>query len=116
MRDLTVTEAAKMVGVSRARVYQRITGQAGGWDPGRPMPVILVPCTSRGARNGRQMRIDFDLALEWRQERLTAGLPVGPIPDADPEDAVPPPPVKPPKTAEPASPVVPIGMPSVRIF
>ncbi len=116
MRDLTVTEAAKMVGVSRARVYQRITGQAGGWDPGRPLPAILVRSTSRGARNGRQMRVDFHLAMEWRQERLAAGLSVGPIPASDPEDAVPAPPPMPAKMTEPTEPVVTIGLPVVSPF
>jgi hypothetical protein len=116
MRDMTVTEAAKMIGVSRARVYQRITGQAGTWDPGRPLPAILVRSTSRGARNGRQMRVDFSLALEWRQERLAAGLEVGPIPAADPEDAVPAPPTMPAKTDEFEMPAMTIGLPTVTIF
>jgi hypothetical protein len=113
---MTVTEAAKMIGVSRARVYQRITGQAGTWDPGRPLPAILVRSTSRGARNGRQMRIDFALALEWRQERLTAGLEVGPIPAADPEDAVPAPPVMPSKHDAMDEPTVTIGLPTLTPF
>lgn len=78
--EITVTEAAKLIGVSRARVYQRITGDAGGWDAGRPLEAMPRPSTGRGHRNGRTLKIALDVALAWRDERQAAGLDVGPIP------------------------------------
>lgn len=78
--EITVTEAAKIIGVSRARVYQRITGDAGSWDAGRPLPATVRPSTGRGHRNGQTLRIALDVALAWREERQTAGLDVGEIP------------------------------------
>lgn len=114
MRDLTVTEAAAMIGVSRARVYQRITGQAGTWAAGKPLPAILVRSTSRGSKNGRQMRVAFDLAMQWRQERLAAGLAVGPVPAMETGDDIPAPPAKPSRVTE--EPAIPIGMPTVSPF
>ena len=51
-RDLTVTEAARIVGVSRARVYQRISGLAGGWVAGKPLDATPKRSSNRGARDG----------------------------------------------------------------
>ena len=78
--ELSVTAAAKIIGVSRARVYQRITGDAGGWDAGRQLPAEVRASTSRGHRGGKLYRIALDVALAWREERLAAGLEVGEVP------------------------------------
>lgn len=105
--ELSVAQAAKLIGVSRARIYQRITGDAGGWDAGRPLEATPRPSTGRGHRNGRTLKIALDVALAWREERQAAGLEVGPVP---PEylDALPAP--KP-----PAMPRI-VGMPNLSPF
>ena len=69
-RDLSVIETAALVGVSRARVYQRITGFP-DQGAGRPLAVVL--------QGGRQ-RIPIAEAMRWRQERLAASFAVGPWP------------------------------------
>lgn len=110
--ELSVTQAAKLIGVSRARVYQRITGEAGGWDAGRPLPAASRPSEGRGTRNGRQLKIELDVALAWRAEREAAGQPVGPLPDALAEHATPTPPPVP-----PVAPIaMPVGMPNFSPF
>lgn len=77
--DLSVSEAAAYIGVTRARVYQRLTGYAGAWDAGRPLNSIVRDTGRPGTRNGRQKRIAIEDALAWRTEREQAGLPVGPV-------------------------------------
>lgn len=77
---LPVTVAAKLIGVSRARVYQRVTGASGGWSAGRPLEATATPSKGRGHRNGTQLKIALDVALAWRDERIAAGETVGEIP------------------------------------
>lgn len=101
-----ITQAARMIGVSRARMYQRITQQAGGWTPGRPFPAETGAPISAGARNGKQIRVALADVLAWRAEREAAGLPVGPIPDTLAEHIVPDPPTIPPI----------IGLPTISPF
>jgi hypothetical protein len=110
MRDtLSASETAQLVGVSRARVYQRLDG----WDlQSRAIASVAEP--SRHAYTGVARRVPVAAALAWRTERLAAGAPVGPLPDWL---AV--------RTSEPAAPVTvdapddapaPIGLPSLRPF
>lgn len=95
--EIPVTAAAKMIGVSRARVYQRITGDAGSWDAGRPLEASVRPSKSRGHRNGKMLQIALDVVLAWRAERLEAGLEVGPIPpEYQSHEPIPKPPAIPP--------------------
>lgn len=75
-----VSEAARIIGVSRARVYQRIAQPDGGWNPGRPLDAETGPPMARGARDGKQLRVKLVDVLVWRHERETAGQPVGPLP------------------------------------
>ena len=77
--DLSVAEAADFIGVSRARVYQRVTGTAGAWDAGRPLPSVLRETKRPGTKAGHQRRISIADALAWRMERETKQQPVGPI-------------------------------------
>jgi hypothetical protein len=70
-RDLSVIETATLVGVSRARVYQRITGKP-ALGAGRPLPVTV---------SGGVQRVPIIEAMNWRMDRLAEGLPVGPLPD-----------------------------------
>lgn len=74
--DLSVTEAAKLIGVSRARVYQRITGYAGHGDAGAPLSVTVQDGPTR-----KKYRVPIAIALTWRAERQANHLPVGPIPE-----------------------------------
>jgi len=111
MPDLSVAEAARLIGVSRARVYQRISGNAGSWDAGRPIEVVIRAAVSRGVKNGRQLRVDVETALTWRAEREAAGLPVGPVPPALADYVIPVPP--PPPAIIPLSAV---GLPTVTPF
>lgn len=95
--ELSVTAAAKIIGVSRARVYQRITGDAGSWDAGRRLEASARPSKSRGHRNGKMFQIALDVVLTWRAERLAAGLEVGPIPpEYQTHEPIPKPPAIPP--------------------
>lgn len=77
--DLSIAEAATFIGVSRARIYQRVTGRAGGWDAGRPLQSILRETKRPGTKAGQQRRISIADALAWRMERETKQQPVGPI-------------------------------------
>ena len=63
--DLSVAEAADFIGVSRARVYQRVTGTAGAWDAGRPLPSVLRETNRPGTKAGHQRRISIADALAW---------------------------------------------------
>lgn len=100
--DLSVTEAARLIGVTRARVYQRarLPGVDGG---GRPLASDLrtdVPLRGVGVSRGEQIRIPLADALVWRSERAAQGLPVGPLPESvTPSD-------------DPPA----VGMPSIRPF
>jgi hypothetical protein len=91
--EMSVAAAARMLGVSRQRVYQRVAG-AGAEDNkhGRPLDATVRPSEGRGTRDGVQIRIELDVVLAWREERIAAGLPVGPIPAHLWRDVVPKPP------------------------
>lgn len=92
-RHLTVPVAARIVGVSRARVYQRISGLAGGWVAGKPLEATPKKSTNRGAREGKQLTISVEDVMAWRAERMEIGAEVGPLPAelADWEVVLPPP-------------------------
>lgn len=75
---ISVALAARMVGVSTARVYQRI-------DPNGEGTRIPAITEQRATRDGRPMvprfRLDLRDVLTWRAERLAQGLDVGPVPE-----------------------------------
>jgi hypothetical protein len=103
--DLSVTEAARLIGVSRARVYQRAGATAS--TPSRPIASATrddVPLRGLAVARGRSLRIPLADALIWRAERAAQGLPVGPVPHGVAETPAP---------VEPASSV---GLPSFRPF
>jgi hypothetical protein len=77
--DLSIAEAATFIGVSRARIYQRVTGRAGQWPAGRPLQSILRETKRPGTKDGHQRRISIADALAWRMEREVKQQPVGPI-------------------------------------
>jgi hypothetical protein len=104
--DLSVTEAARLIGVSRARVYQR--ARADETTASRPIASATrddVPLRGLAVARGRSLRIPLADALIWRAERAAQGLPVGPVPHGTPVAA--------PELPEPASSV---GLPSFRPF
>jgi hypothetical protein len=111
--DLSVAETAKLVGVSRARVYQRITGYAGAGDSGRPIDALIRTTNRPGTRLGRQMRVPLEAALDWRAERQLQDLPVGPLPDWYTES---PEVLDDPRTLPPDAQPLPIGLPVFRPF
>jgi len=114
-RHLTVPEAARIVGVSRARVYQRISGLAGGWVAGKPLDATPKKSTNRGAREGKQLTISVEDVMAWRAERIEAGAEVGPLPPelAEWEVVLPPavPPIVPVTAQDKRQPDVPVGIP-----
>jgi hypothetical protein len=110
--DLSVAQAAKLVGVSRARVYQRITGYAGAGDSGRPIDALIRTTNRPGTRLGRQFRVPLEAALEWRAERELQGLAVGPLPEGVTAPVVSDDPHALPPDAQP----LPIGLPVFRPF
>ena len=73
---MPVAVAARLIGVSRARVYQRISGKAGTWTAGAPLAATIGKSGSKGARNGRQLRVSLSDALAWRAEREGKGHPI----------------------------------------
>jgi hypothetical protein len=77
--DLSIAEAATFIGVSRARIYQRVTGRAGQWPAGRPLQSIMRETKRPGTKDGQQRRISIADALAWRMEREVKQQPVGPI-------------------------------------
>ena len=90
---LTCAETARFVGVSRARVYQRVTmTHLGGSGGTRPLTHRkLAKRSQRGTdRFGRPVRvlvtIPYSVALEWRSERIARGLEVGATPRLRPEE------------------------------
>ena len=107
--DLSVTEAARLIGVSRARVYQRTGSPAA--TSSRPIASATrddVPLRGVAVARGRSLRIPLADALIWRAERAAQGLPVGPMPHAAP--SIPDAPSD--QTPEPS----PVGLPSFRPF
>lgn len=73
---LTPQEVADLVGVSKARVHQRITGE--------PPAASGAPLDAEAYRVGTQLRyrVPALVALAWRAERAAANQPVGPLTDA----------------------------------
>jgi hypothetical protein len=107
--DLSVTEAARLIGVSRARIYQRANAMHTA-KAGRHLPTETrsdVPLRGVAVSRGHQIRIPLADALIWRAERAAQGLPVGPLPHNVAEI-----PVAAPDPAEPA----PVGLPTFRPF
>ena len=92
--EMSVAAAARILGVSRQRVYQRIAVATGAADTehGRPLEATVRASGGRGTRGGHQLRVELDIVLAWRAERVDAGLPVGPIPAQYWRDVVPQPP------------------------
>lgn len=119
-RDLTVAEAARIVGVSRARVYQRISGMAGGWVAGKPLDATPKRSSNRGARDGQQLTISVEDVMAWRAERMEAGADVGELPGhlAEWEVILPPPqpPIVPLTAKEPPPAAPAVGLPIVSPF
>jgi len=111
--DLSVTEAARLIGVSRARIYQRTNALH---REGRLLPTQTrtdVPLRGVAVQRGRQIRIPLADAIIWRAERAAQGLPVGPLPHGtvviggdEPVNPAAPEPLKP----------APIGLPTFRQF
>lgn len=116
--DLSVTETAALVGVSRARVYQRITGYAGAGDAGRAIDTVIRETGRPGTRRGQQMRIPLAVALQWRTEREAAGQAVGEIPAEVQDQLVIDPPLPPSLSGGRTNGVSgePVGMPAIRPF
>lgn len=67
--DLSIAEVAAMVGVTRARVYQRIHGVTGCGEPARR--VGCLTSHKRAVTPGGRMvtRVPLQVALEWRERR-----------------------------------------------
>jgi len=106
-KDLSVAETARIVGVSRARVYQRIADYDG--DNARSLEAVTRESKRPGTRDGRQLRIPIAVALSWRAEREAAGQIVGVVPPEVSDQLLPPPPIPP--SAE-----IPVGLPAFRPF
>ena len=75
--DLTVLEVARLVGVSRARVYQRCCDP----EAQNSRPLNSMQVLSNNVRGGVTRRIPVAAALAWRNERIASGDRVGPLPD-----------------------------------
>ena len=80
MGDFSVAEAAKIIGVSRARVYQRIVGYPKKTS-GRPITSIVRETGRPGTKQGRQIRVPIAEVLQWRSERESSGFAVGELPN-----------------------------------
>jgi hypothetical protein len=67
--DLSVAEVAAMVGVTRARVYQRINGETGGGESARR--VGCLPSHRRALTPGVRMvtRVPLHAAIAWGERR-----------------------------------------------
>ncbi len=102
--EIAIADAARIIGVSRARVYQRARDAAAM--SSRPLPVHNRASRARGIRDGRQWFLDLDDVLAWRAEREAAGLPVGPIPASIADHLV---------TAPPPIPPI-VGLPNLSPF
>lgn len=69
--DLSILEVAALVGVTKARVYQRLA------DPTDPLPSVKRSVT-QGTR--AVTRVPIEAALAWRADRLKHGHAVGEAP------------------------------------
>lgn len=79
--DLSVIDAAALIGVSRARVYQRVTGQP-IHQAGRPLDGLLRPARRPGLKKDQlHLRVPLHAVLTWRAERVLAHEPVGDLPE-----------------------------------
>jgi hypothetical protein len=80
-----VVAAAKLIGVTRARVYQRINGTTGAEENMRPQTRLASVQDVRISRTTGKAQsitlIPVAAAMQWRTERIAAGLPVGPMLD-----------------------------------
>jgi hypothetical protein len=67
--DLSVAEVAAMVGVTRARVYQRINGETGGGESARR--VGCLPSHRRALTPGGRLvtRVPLHAAIAWRERQ-----------------------------------------------
>jgi hypothetical protein len=67
--DLGIAEVAALVGVTRARVYQRVNGETGAGEPARR--VGCLPSHKRVVTPGGRMvtRVPLHAAVEWRERR-----------------------------------------------
>ena len=107
--EVSVAAAARMIGVSRARVYQRVaSAMTDAGNHSKPLDATIRAAGGRGTRAGVQIRIELDVVMAWRDERIAAGLPVGAIPAQYWRDVVPKPPEIP---VQPFS-----GMPNLNPF
>ena len=80
-----IAEAARIVGVTRARVYQRVNGVTGAGEgatrAGRLESVQELRMGKKGGQAHSVTVIPVAAVLQWRAERIASGLPVGPVPD-----------------------------------
>lgn len=106
---VSVSAAARIVGVSTARVYQRISETA----EGTRIPAVTVPVSSKGRELTPRLRVDIVTVLEWRREREVLGQEVGPVPPAYQAYVVP---LPPPRPAPIETPFGPVGLPATRPF
>ena len=102
--EIAIADAARIIGVSRARVYQRVRDAAAM--ASRPLPAHTRASRARGNWGGKLWFLDIEDVLAWRAEREAAGLPVGPIPASIADHLV---------TAPPQIPPI-VGMPNFSPF
>lgn len=109
---MSVPDAARAIGVTPARVYQRLSGK-----PRAGVPIIgsrVLDVSRKGKTPRTVLHVDVVTVLQWRAQRLDAGEPVGPVPSAYIEHDVPPPPARPTPNTEAVG--MAVGMPTVRPF
>ena len=72
--ELSIAEVAELVGVTRARVYQRVNGKTGCGEPARR--VSCLTSYKREVTPGGRMviRVPLHAALEWRERRKAAAM------------------------------------------
>lgn len=80
-----IAEASRIVGVTRARVYQRVNGVTGaGEDAPRAERIPSTQEAQLSPLTGRSRSVTvvpLSAVLRWRADRIAAGLPVGTVPD-----------------------------------
>jgi hypothetical protein len=91
--DLSIPQVAALVGVTKARVYQRINGETGAGEVARRAGCL--PSHQRALTPGARMvtRVPLDVALAWRAERMAQGHAVGEAPYELLDQLLAPPPV-----------------------
>ena len=72
--DLSIAEVAALVGVTRARVYQRVNGETGAGEWARR--VGCLPSHKRAVTPGGRIvtRVPLSAAMEWRDRRKAAAM------------------------------------------